>query len=384
MHNTKRIDDRGARRRVGILTFHAYHNYGAVLQTFALMTYLRSIGLEVELINYVSENTKTSTPLWRGWGLRSGRFLYQVRCKLIRILHGRRLKAVMDRFRTEKLLGASPRLSFERLAEEASRFDCLIVGSDQIWNPAICDDDAYFLAFPGFNGIRISYAASCGGPAAYNRIRPERQEQLEKFHTITVRDQVTFEFTKRHGIDRAVRVVDPVFLPEVSAFQVRKPANLPDKYIVMFAFGGDSDAAGRSFSAAAKKALGLPLVAIISSEETPAYLPHADITLYAITPFEWTSIFSNADLVITDSFHGAAFSIRFQKQFLVLIPDPTRGHRIVDLTSRYGLDGRIVKDADQVRTVLDKKIDYQQVNASVQRDIDLSQGILKNAVLSGR
>ncbi len=378
------MEKKVGRGKVGILTFHAYHNYGALLQTFALMTYLRSLGLEVELINYVSENTKTSTPLWRGWGLRSGRFLYQVRCKLIRILHGRRLKAVMDRFRAEKLLGTSPRLSLEQLAREANQFDCLIVGSDQIWNPAICDDDAYFLAFPGFNGVRISYAASCGGPAAYSRVRPERKEQLEKFHTITVRDQVTVEFTKRHGIDRAVRVVDPVFLPEISAFQLQKPANLPEKYIVMFAFGGDSDAAGRSFSAAAKKALGLPLVAIISSEETPAYLPHADITLYAITPFEWTSTFSNADLVITDSFHGAAFSIRFQKQFLVLIPDPTRGHRIVDLTSRYGLEGRIVKDADQVATVLDERIDYQQVNARVQKDIDLSKATLKNAILSDR
>ncbi len=381
MSNKASSENRSGSKKVGILTFHAYHNYGALLQTFALMTYLRSLGHDVELIDYVSEKTKTSTPLWRGWGLRSGRFVYQVRCKLIRIFHGSRLKTVMDRFRTEKLLGTSARLSFGQLAAAALQFDYLIVGSDQVWNPSICDDDAYFLALPEFSGVRISYAASCGGPAAYSRILPERKEQLEKFHTITVRDGVTLEFAKRHGISHAMRVVDPVFLPDISAFQTQKPAGLPEKYIVMFAFGGDSDATGQSFSAEAKKALGLPLVTIISSQETPAYLPHAEITLYAATPSDWTGIFFNAALVITDSFHGAAFAVRFRKQFLVLIPDANRGHRIVDLTSRYNLDDRIIKSSDQVAVALSREIDYQRVSVKVQEDIDFSRATLAKAVL---
>ena len=38
--------------KIGILTFHCAHNYGAVLQCYALQEYITSLGHKVEIIDY--------------------------------------------------------------------------------------------------------------------------------------------------------------------------------------------------------------------------------------------------------------------------------------------------------------------------------------------
>jgi hypothetical protein len=37
--------------KIGILTFHCAHNYGAVLQAYATQEYLKSLGHEAFIIN---------------------------------------------------------------------------------------------------------------------------------------------------------------------------------------------------------------------------------------------------------------------------------------------------------------------------------------------
>ena len=38
--------------KIGIITYHSAHNYGAVLQAFALQEYLQKQGHDVQIINY--------------------------------------------------------------------------------------------------------------------------------------------------------------------------------------------------------------------------------------------------------------------------------------------------------------------------------------------
>ncbi|HFD3534853.1 TPA: polysaccharide pyruvyl transferase family protein, partial [Enterococcus faecium] len=91
------------------------------------------------------------------------------------------------------------------------------------------------------------------------------------------------------------------------------------------------------------------------------------------SPSDWLNLFYNADYIVTNSFHGIAFSINFEKEFSVqYLPEPAKvNSRINNILDNYSLKWRINYDGNE-------KINYSKVNKILVEDRVASQQILKD------
>ena len=166
-------------RQIGILTYHFADNFGAVLQAFALQQLLQSLGHQVEFIDYRPPHVQ------KGGSFRLPSSRQNIKANLVtayqklttlmqKVLDDGGRHAAFVSFREQNLLQGSPRyFTLESLQETSFPYDCLICGSDQIWNSSAQYgiDPAYFLDFGGENVKRVAFAPSFGK----GRVNPEHE-----------------------------------------------------------------------------------------------------------------------------------------------------------------------------------------------------------------
>lgn len=187
---------------------------------------------------------------------------------------------------------------------------------------------------------------------------------IRKLSQIAVRDDKTEKVVKILG-KKSVRVLDPTFLYD---FPIVKPNDLPRKpYMLIYTYGYNNEEVAAIKNMAKKK--GLLTIA------TGSLCPWADINM-VVGSFEWLWLVKNADLIVTGTFHGSVFSIKYNKQFAVL----TQGSDKVDsLLSEFGLTDRTAT-VETIENVLSKDIDYTRVNKIIEEKKERSQNYLLSAV----
>ncbi len=322
---------------IGITTFHWANNYGAVLQAHALQTALQNRGHAVELIDY---RPQRPLPFLRRWLSLSSR--------------GRQLKREANRkagafeaFRRQRLV-RSPQ-SFYSLAELASirdRYDLVITGSDQVWNPKWLEQspgfvELYFLNFVGPQTRRISYAASLGH-ASTETLTPKWQQilgnRLNSLDGISVREASGVSLVQQlSGRKDAKQVCDPtLLLPAEHYRSLFNPKFSGQPYLFSFMLHGrDEDATQVAKHLAQQRGLQIIRCNATKTSRSPGYdLPD---------PAGWLSCVYNADFVVTNSFHCAVFCLLFQVPFLSVLISGELGSmnsRLVDLLQPLGLAGR--------------------------------------------
>ena len=149
-------------KKVGILTYRTGYYYGASLQAYALQNVVRRMGYDVETINFETERFVNSREMFA----RSPRRLKEWIKVISRLPYYdalQRRQHLFDKF-TNECLALSPLYRQEKeVIEHAREYDCIICGSDQIWNLSTDDAPAanhlFFLNFPKAKR-RVSYAAS--------------------------------------------------------------------------------------------------------------------------------------------------------------------------------------------------------------------------------
>ena len=147
-------------KKVGILTFHASHNYGSCLQAYALQNTVKSLGMDVEIINFRTERQKE---LYAVITKKKGLMRFLKNATHMLFYRGFKAKhSLFERFIHEEYnLSQKEYATKEDLAKENFSYDAVIAGSDQIWNPFPSDfDEAYYLPFVKCR--KISYAPSFG------------------------------------------------------------------------------------------------------------------------------------------------------------------------------------------------------------------------------
>lgn len=339
--------------KVGILTFHAVSNYGAVLQAYALMRYLRQQGHEVELIDYQPEYLMRR---------------YQITAKAL--LHPitwvKWLKAFRFKEFTKKHLKLSSRLyaSEGELSAAAGAYDVVITGSDQVWNPEIAKppmvDPAFFLDFVGGDQRRISYAASFGVDSIAEEFHAEVRDLLGRMDAIAIREQSGKDIVcELIGKDAAVEVVpDPTLLLESYDDLAPKPSLERYVFVYRVQTSGLIEMVARVASADA----GVPLVKGFNTiriwkEGAKVVLPD---------PKGWLGYIKYAEVVVTNSYHGTIFSILFRKKFFtVSLTGKTakRNARLLFLLQKLGLEDRFIREEDleTINQKLAEPIDWDQV-----------------------
>lgn len=318
--------------KIGILTFHWATNYGAVLQAYALQTYLESIGHEVSIINYKPKGFDNNIKNY----ILGRKFL-----KHQEYTNALKKENAIVPFR-ERFLYTTKRIySCSEIESVSVDFDVIISGSDQVLNPSfLMNGDgrrkttpSYFLGFK-FDGIRVGYAVSFGVveyPQAEAKIA---KFFIQKFAHIGVRENTGIEILKLMDRQDAVVVPDPTILLS------------KQKYVELSEFCSN------------QKSFDLYCFFIRHIAERKAallsQLPNAhnalwnnDDGIYSIEG--WLSKIRNTKFVITDSFHCMVMCLKFHTPFAVVTElegNVGMNDRLYTLLNIVGLSDRVVYKGD--------------------------------------
>ena len=312
-----------------------------MLQAYALIAYLRSLGHDVRAIDYRAPyspirkiNFKWVPQKLNLLGVRQLYCLYKYRRNK---LEQRRRDAFEVFFNKYIPVTDIKYHSIDEIRANPPIADLYIAGSDQSWNTLFPNgtDAAFYLEFGG-NTRRISYAASF----AVERIDDDKESfvknHLRRFDAISVREQSGQQLLESYGFDSCV-VVDPVFFLNKSQWSEFYSDELSqDKYILVY----DFEPKGKTIARLAKRVARLKNCKIYSVG--PFSHRYADKSFVDVGPEVFLSMVNNAQCVISNSFHGTAFSIIFDKNFFVVDREDGLNVRMHDLLEKYGLTNRLV------------------------------------------
>ena len=361
--------------KIGILTQPLYCNYGGLIQCYALQQTLQNMGHEAIVLQ-------------REWNRRytfKGACIYYIR-HIVKMLIGRRgswhyyvaqekrdyIAQNTYKFIEKHIVPRSKHCyTTDELKQEVERLqlDAIIVGSDQVWRPyySPCQPN-YFLDFlPADSKIkRISYAASFGGDnwSFSPRQTIQCRELLKRFNAVSVREKSAIKLCKEHfGVD-AIQVLDPTMLLEQDDYRTvvgvlktkRGKGNL-------FCYVLDKSVEKLNIiKTVAKRTNKKPFESMPELPDT-IYNLYGDIDRCIFPPLEnWLSSFVEADMVITDSFHGTVFSIIFNKPFWVIGNEGRGMARFQSLLSMYGLEDRLITVKSLQNIDFDVTIQWNRVN----------------------
>ena len=294
----------------------------------------------------------------------------------------RRIKR-MNRF-VDKNIRLSPNTFYSNreLIHTELDYDTFICGSDQIWN-TYCDnyDDAFILAFANGRGKRISYAASMGMNSIHEKFKTLFREELSSFNALSVREANAVNEIKQISGKEVFHVLDPVFLLSSSQWiRISVKEYAPKQpYIFFYAVKGEIKGM-RQYVRCLSKYYNMPIVVVnINLRE----LLYKNIKRYDAGPKEFLSLIKNSCFVITNSFHGCAFSILFKKKFQIYgLESATQGtsSRIHSILNELNLFERVVNVAGDVAAMADE-IDWNSVYELLNQRIDYSKRFLNDALL---
>lgn len=351
--------------KVGILTFPNSPSFGASLQMYALYNALKAMEMDVEIINY------------KNIYMRQGKHIKESETNIIKkVLSYLLCYPSTYRFRKfEKQLLLYPRKTMnekDNLQKISSRYDCLICGSDQVWNPFVTDKDLnYFFAFAESGCKKISYAASFGVNEIEKNYAQKIKAQLSTFDGISIREEQGQKIIEDMLGIKCDIVLDPSMLIEMSEWKKveKKVCGLPEHYIARFIFNYDADVEKRIIELS--KETGLPIVTIGGT-----LLSKFSKNKYTgpIGPQDWLYVIDHADYVVTDSFHGAAFSIIFEKELYVSLASVTNS-RLKTLMRTFSIEHRIISGA-----LSSQRIDYVTVKSIMADKREDSLKFLKSSM----
>lgn len=346
--------------KIGIATFQWADNYGAVIQSHALQAYLKEQGNEVAIINFQPQTFNS--------GLRQ--FIATTPKATLAKWEAFYKRKIFQHFR-DRYLQLTPNV-FHTAADLESikdRFDLLIAGSDQVWNPKWLSQfqglwDLYFLRFAGNKTRRISYAASFGH-ADTKTISVEDQirigSYLIEFDAISVREKSGVDIVnKLSGRDDSMKVSDPTLLHDRSFYE--KLAGTSRKrtpYLFNYMLHGQlRNAHQLEYEISRPLKLKVLKCNVLNSRLHKGYtMP---------SPCGWLRMIRDANFVITNSFHGVVFCLIFNTPFLVLLSEGELGsmnNRITDLLADVRLSERVIgiSKPDKINSLL-TDIDWQPAN----------------------
>lgn len=343
---------------IALITIHHANSYGGTLQAFASQNVLSHYG-EVRIIDYKSKALESTLHLIRLDA--SPRSLLRAGKDVLRLRARRRLIARFKQFMQRHYQLTASCADAQALQALSLEFDCLVCGSDQIWNPSITGslDLNYLLAFSRARR-NISFSSSAG---SYCYSAPERAQvaqALGRLDRIAVREADTAQALRELLGSRVVEhTLDPTLLLDKQ--QWLHSLDLPQSaltgqapYILVYTL--KKDPLVRVTVEQVRRRLGLEVVAI---DQDPFLGYRCDRHIMDASPADYVSLFANAAFVITNSFHGTAFAVNFGIPFVTALPENGL-NRIKGFLDQLDLGSRLVSDPAQLDALLDQGMDFSR------------------------
>jgi hypothetical protein len=332
----------------GILTFHRALNAGAVLQCYALQRFMNGLGIPNAVVDYRNAFIERQHHPFRLY--RDSIIKCAARAAVLGFVLRERVKR-FDAFVAANIKTSKPYAAAAELSAGAGGYAGFITGSDQVFS-ADCAafDPVYFLAFPGAEGKRFSYAASFGGGELDGRLRDEYTARLAVFPFLSLRESGGAALVRGLLPDMPAEThIDPVLLlPRGEWERLAVPPKEKD-YVLLYTMLPSG--AIHAKAAALGKQLGLPVL----WPDDKYYQRRAGVKhRLAVGPGELLGYIAGARHVVTNSFHGTAFSLLFEKDFTVEAGH-AKSSRLTSLLALLGVDNTEAVDWPAVRAALERE-----------------------------
>lgn len=330
--------------KIAIVTHPLQNNYGGLLQNWALQKVLKKYLPGCEVITF--DQVDSLAP----WYLR-----YGSKIKSLFIKRNAYTPTAFDLFRQNNIVCTKKARSykdFKRL-DHIHKPDVYIVGSDQVWRPSMVFKlKANFLGFTKCTK-KIAYAASFGidrWEFTENQTMMAKQ-QISKFKAVSVREDDGVKLCRDFLDCTAEQVLDPtLLLDDVDYMPLSKNEKLENgEYIFTYILDSDEN----------KKVI-VEKILHGRKEINAGFDSSGNAPRQKMSVEQWLSAICNAETVLCDSFHGAAFSIIFNKDFVVINNENRGNSRLRSLLNLFGLNDRLICEPTDMAEL--RPVDWDMVN----------------------
>lgn len=377
--------------KIGIITILKVNNYGAELQAYATQAILNANGYDAEIIDYLFYKnplhirTPKSKPTFKfgfkkvlaEWGYPIKNYIASAFSKGNDATRKKRF----EMFHTDNTKMSDCYRSIDELYNADLKYDTYVVGSDQVWNPGIYSSLLpYMLAFAPEGKKKVAYASSFGVSTIEKSQQEFYKEHLSKFSAISVREKNAVELVKDLSGRDATWVLDPTLLLNKEEWMkvAKYPYEVKKNYILVYELIPSPYI--MELAKAMSQEKGLAIVRLCKNA-APESKEKGVISITDAGPAEFIGLFANASMIITNSFHGTAFSINFEKEFYTVTPlHKQNNSRQQSLLGLFSLNERLLLEGTDINTITRTPIDYTQISTIVEREREKSINFLKNAI----
>ena len=372
-------------QKIAAITFHHAHNFGSVLQAYALQEYVKSLfeeektEAEYQIIDYYTEKQEEIYNIYK-----SGFNVKSIVKNMIAFPHRKELEIKYQKFESflSEMCSLTRRYrTAEELCNDRLAADFYISGSDQLWNVRALDfADVYYLDFVR-TGKKISYAASFG-PLKINWEAyscDKYRKLLNEYDALSVREQGSAENVRLlTGRECSVNI-DPTLLLSADQWErIQSRANYKNgRYILLYCLEPSKEQL--SMADAISKKLELPILVLRYNNKNDMF--NHFIKRYDSGPKDFLAYVEHAALVLSSSFHGTAFSLIYHRPFYVF--NGGKDYRITSILKRMGMEERSIKSMADIGKVSLKEPDPLKIDRVLDEERLASRKYLKGALEIG-
>ena len=370
------------KKKVGLILAYRGVNYGMLLQAFATQQFIEMQGYDTEILEYTRINYKhiRLTPWLVIYAVdemvKKIKKRKHTQTEVLDEVHKKNVlerKAISNTFIENRLKNRREIKGIEALEAAGKDYKGVLIGSDQIWPPDAAFGNFTTLRFVPDEINKISYATSLGVSKYPYYCRSSAAQFWKRMEHLSVREEQGRKIIQDICDVPVEVVVDPTYLFTGEQWKKLIPEGKPidGEYILCYFLGATKEHKLLARQFADKKQL--KLVTILSTESVSDIdVSYADEVITGKGPDTFVNLIRNAKYILTDSFHGVAFSVINNKQFYVFYRTKvgsknSRNSRIDNILAMWNLEDRLVLNDASVDDFTKEEIDYRKVNALVEK-----------------
>lgn len=369
-------------RSLGILTYHKYYNYGTMLQAYALCKAIQNnFDCTAEIIDFMPKNDYVGKKLVLTRFKRIFTYikdfdkyynLYKFKdCEL-------KKQAEFDKFYKNNLKVSNERFyNYESLKKQCEKYQAVMIGSDQTWNPYVSRWRDFLLEFLSEKEtVKLSYAPSIGTGKIPEEYREIFKRALSEFSALSCREEGGAKILSELLGKTVSPVLDPTLLLKPEEWEkVSSDFTFEKPYLLTYFLGDNPEHRKTAENIAKQKGLEIRAIPMSYLE-----MKNRKIRKETVGPDGFISLIKNADFICTDSFHGTMFSVNFKKNFLSFQKRKSTdinsdNNRLSDALKTFGLENRLCLSSPDL-----SDIDYSNAEKILEEKRAKSYSYLKTAI----
>lgn len=371
-------------KKVGIMSMQRIANYGSFLQAYALKQLIEELDCKVEFVDYhvgvsvITENADSKNKYVRK--IEKGLETFKYQAPLAHKLSFIQYKQSFAK-KYMPLLGITDKMNFNPV------LDCLVIGSDEVFNCIQKNSNVgYSMELFGKDNHAkklLTYAASFGNTTLEKLKKYRKTDEvgslLQKFDAISVRDANSGVIVEQLTGKEPVYNLDPVLTYDYMNCCDKIPQiRVDERYLILYAYAGRISNSEADWISAYAKKKNLKVYAIGGIQKC------AD-RIVVCSPFEVLAYFTNAEEVITDTFHGSIFSVITHRPFTTLIRKSVGNsygneEKLSDLLKRLGLNARMTTKIEDAENINAQAIDYASVDDLLKAHREVAKEYLRKNI----